>query len=134
MWLLFLCTISKKVLNFEFYCWNNLSYEVLYVTSCWIFFVSIVGHYNIAFLFWFYWVDVYHLLINSNSFLNTMKVVVFHGSSKIFTFVLMRKCVFNKSKSEYEIIPSQRICKRVAYFMSFFCHICCVNMMLLGRM
>jgi hypothetical protein len=31
--------------------------------------------------------------------------VVFHESLKIFTFVLMKKLVFDKSKSEYEIIP-----------------------------
>jgi len=61
-----------------------------------------------------------------------MKVVVFHGSSKRFTFELMKKCVFNKSKFEFEIISFQKICKKVAYFMFLFCFICYVNMMLFG--
>ncbi len=55
-----------------------------------------------------------------------MKVVV-HGSLKIFSFLLVEKRVSNKSK--FEIIPLQIFCKRVAYFMSLFCRICCVSMM-----
>jgi hypothetical protein len=42
-----------------------------------------------------------------------MKVVVFHGSSKRFTFVLVRKHVFNKSKSEYEIIQFEDFVKKL---------------------
>ncbi len=71
-----------------------------------LFFVSINGHYNITFCFDFIELMfiICWLIAFCNSFLGTMKVV-FHGSLKKFTFVLVRKCVFNKSKSEFEIIP-----------------------------
>jgi hypothetical protein len=32
-----------------------------------------------------------------------MKVVIFYGSSKKFTFILMKQDLFNKSKFEYEL-------------------------------
>jgi hypothetical protein len=80
-----------------------------------LFFVSINGHYNKTFCFDFIELMfiICWLIAFCNSFLSTMKVVFFHGSSKRVTFVLVRKRCFNKSKSEYEIIPIWRFCKKV---------------------
>jgi hypothetical protein len=53
------------------------------------------------------------LIAFCNSFWSIMKVHVFHGSSRIFTFTLMKKHVFNKSKYKYKIIPFWRFYKKL---------------------